>query len=296
MRTYFLAKIGGWMNSMPQDFINYGGSLGWISSSLSTENFPIFEEIYPSFDRFYILHEVVGSKGFRCFGEVREKIKVISTDLPLGKVYHNTAAGDLGPNEEEMNDVTFVNESLSWDPTKQELIITQPESYTPTKIEIPFDQQRHDAAVLAMKAVAKAVIEEEFDKKFAKLDLNCKIEEATFPYQYEDAVAYKANPEGEYPLLAALAESRDLTIEEIADRILGARGNHKTRLTSLISKMNEVKSKYKVLTTTSEMNLFYEEYLGIPMPFNQAVVEGRIVISADGEETRIVPYPKGFQF
>jgi hypothetical protein len=97
-------------------------------------------------------------------------------------------------------------------------------------------------------------------------------------------------------LLAALAESRDLTIEEIADRILGARGNHKTRLTSLISKMNEVKSKYKVLTTTSEMNLFYEEYLGIPMPFNQAVVEGRIVISADGEETRIVPYPKGFQF
>lgn len=283
------------MNSMPQDFINYGGSMGWLSYSLLTVNFTIFEEMYPSYDRFYVLNEIVGSKGFRSFGEIREKIKVLSTDLPLGKVYHNTAAGD-GAGEDELNEVTFVNESLSWDAEKQELIITAPESYTPTKIELPFDAQRHDAAVMAMKSVAKAVIEAEFDNRFSKLDLSCKIEEATFTYQYEDAVAYTANPEGDYPLLDALAESRDLTIEEISSRIISARDNHKTRLTSLIAKMNEVKSKYKVLTTTAQMNLFYEEYFGIQMPFLQAVAEGRVVIGVDGEETRIAPYREGLQF
>jgi len=298
-RTYFLAKAGSWMNSMPQEFINYGGSLGWLACSLAAENFILFEDVYSTStlsSRYYLLNELVASKGFRSFGEVRETIKLLSTDLGDGKVLQNTATGDAEVDDDFELKTSFTNETLSWDSENQELVVTPAETYTPEKVAIAFDTQRHDAAVLAMKAVAKAVIEEEFDKRFRKLDLSCTIEEATFPYQYEDAVAYKADPSGEYPFLSALAEARDLTVDEIATKIITARDQHKVRATKLLTDMNKVKQAYKVLTTTADMNRFYEDYLGIQMPFIQAIEEGRIVLKEDGSEIRTVEVKTGLQF
>lgn len=298
MRTYFLAKVGNWMNSMPQEFINYGSNLGWISSSLDSENFSVFEEIYRvtnTNSRYYLLNEIVGSKGFRSFSEVRENIKVLSTDLELGKVLMNTATGDAVTEDEDIElQTSFGNETLSWDAEKQELVITPPEVHTPSKIEIKFDQQRHDAAVLAMKVVAKAVIEEEYDKRLMLLDLNTNLEQATFEYQIEDANAYKLNPEGNYPFLSALAEARDLTLDELSTRIITAKDRHKARVTQLLVSMNEVKAKYKFCTTTAEMNRFYEDYLGVHMPMTQAIEDGRITF-VDGQEVR-QEVNKGYNF
>lgn len=298
-RTYFLAKAGGWMNSMPQEFINYGGGLGWLACSVASVNFILFEDVYAASSlssRYYIINELVATKGFRSFGEVRETIKLLSTDLGDGKVLQNTAVGDAEVDDDFELKTSFTNESLSWDAEKQELVVTPAPTYTPEKVSITFDQQRHDAAVLAMKAVAKAVIEEEYDKRFRKLDLSCTIEEATFPYQYEDAVAYKADPSGEYPFLSALAEARDLTVDEIATRIITARDQHKVRATKLLTEMNKVKQAYKVLTTTADMNRYYEDYFGIQMPFIQAVEEGRLILNEDGSEIRTVELKTGLQF
>lgn len=300
-RTYFLAKAGGWMNSMPQEFINYGGGMGWLACSLAKVNFEIFEMVYhrstPN-SKYYILNEMIACKGFRSFGEVRETIKLLSTDLEEGSVLWNTAIGDGVVDEESESgelETSFTNETLEWDPEEQKLVVTAAPKYKPEKIAVRFDQQRHDSAVLAMKAVAKAVIEEEFDRRFSKLDLNCAIEEASFVYQQEEAAAYAQNPEGDYPLLSAIAESRDLTIDEMVATINTAKDRHKKVVTRLLTEMNAIKKKYKECTTTHEMNRFYEDYLGIPMPFSQAVEEGRLILSEDGTETRQEVKP-GFQF
>ena len=299
MRIYFLAKAGKWMNSMTDEFINYGSSMEWLSCSLEQDNYKIFEEKYDEtnpLNRHYILNEMIASKGFRSFAEVRDTIKVLSTDLGDGSVLMNTATGDAELLEGEETKTGFTNTQFAWDPATRELIVTPAAEYTPTKVTVAMDQQRKDATVLAMKAVAKAVIEEEFDKRLSKLDLNNKLEEVTFVYQWEEAKAWEADNTVETPILSALATARDLTVEEMVAKINTARVGHKTKVTKLLQKMSEVKQAYKKQTTIPDMNRFYEDYFNIQMPFQQAVAEGRLILNDDGTETRTVQPKSGFNF
>jgi hypothetical protein len=292
MRTYYLAKAGKWMNSMPEEFVNYYSVLDWISFSVATTNKSIFEDTYrltnPQ-NRFYTLNEMVGSKGFRSFAEVRDTIKLIRTDLGDGEILDNTAAGGVDTDPDNESGVTNSwNPTLfAFDPQTTVLTVTQPDQNPGEKVAIPFDQQRKDATVLAMKAVAKAVVEEEFDNRLSKLDLNNILEEVTFVYQWEEAKAWEADNTAEVPILTALATARGLTVEEIVAKINTARVSHKTKVTKLLQKMAEVKQAYKNCTTIREMNRFYEDYFNIEMPQTQAVDEGRLVIDAEtGVETR----------
>lgn len=302
MRTYYLAKAGKWMNSMPEEFVNYYSVLDWISFSIATANRSIFEDTYritnPQ-NRFYILNEMVGSKGFRSFAEVRDTIKLIRTELDGGEILDNTAAGgvDTDPDNETNVTQTWEPTVFAFDPQTKFLTVTQPDTNPGEKVAIPFDQQRKDATVIAMKSVAKAVVEEEFDNRLAKLDLNNILEEVTFVYQWEEAKAWEADNTAEVPILTALATARGLTVEEMVAKINTARVSHKTKVTKLLQKMAEVKSAYKSCTTIKEMNRFYEDYFNIEMPQTQAVEEGRLVIDAEtGVETRTKVLGVGLAF
>ena len=292
MRTYFLAKAGKWMNSMTDEFINYGSSMEWLSCSLESDNYPLFEEMYDQhnpLNRHYILNEMIASKGFRSFAEVRDTVKLLKTELEDGSVLMNTAT--------EATETGFGSQDFQWDPITRELKLVPTEVYTPVKQEIAMDQQRKDATVLAMKAVAKAVIEEEFDKRLTKADLSNKLEDATFVYQWEEAQAWEADNTAEVPLLTALAAARDLTVEEMVARINTARVAHKTRVTKLIQKMAQVKQAYKNCITIPDMNRFYEDYFNVQMPFQQAVAEGRLVLDEEnGIEIRTKILGKGLNF
>jgi len=292
MRTYYLAKAGKWMNSMPEEFVNYYSVLDWISFSVATTNKSIFEDTYlitnPQ-NRFYILNEMVASKGFRSFAEVRDTIKLIRTDLDDGEILDNTAAGGVDTDPDNEGDVaqSWDHTQFAFDPQTTILTVTQPDTNPGEKISIAFDQQRKDATVLAMKAVAKAVVEEEMDRRLAKLDLNNTLEQVTFEYQWEEAKAWEADNTAEVPILTALATARGLTVAEMVAKINTARVNHKARVTTLLQKMAQVKQAYKNCTTIREMNRFYEDYFNIEMPQTQAVDEGRLTIDAEtGVETR----------
>lgn len=292
MRTYFLAKAGKWMNSMTDEFINYGSSMEWLSCSLETSNYPLFEEMYDQsnpLNRHYILNEMIASKGFRSFAEVRDSLKILRTELEEGSVVMNTAT--------EASETGFGSQDFTWDPITRELKLVPTQVYNPEKQEIAMDQQRKDATVLAMKAVAKAVIEEEFDKRLTKADLSNKLEDATFVYQWEEAKAWEADNTAEVPLLTALATARDLTVEEMVARINTARVGHKTRVTKLIQKMAQVKQAYKNCTTIAEMNRFYEDYFNVQMPFQQAIAEGRLTLDEEnGREITTKPVGVGLNF
>lgn len=292
-RTYFLAKVGKWMNSMTDEFMNYGGAMEWMAFSLDSENYRIFEEQYSEVlpkNRHYILNELVAIKGFRSFAEVRDSVKVLSTDFNGQSVLFNTAT-------EEEASTAFDAAQFAWDPETRELRVTAPTEVSPTKITMPMDQQRIDSAVIAMKMVAKAVIEEEFDKRLAKADLSNALEDASFVYQYEEAQAWKADNSAATPLLSALATARDLTVAEMVAKIDTARNNHKTRVTKLIQKMTEVKQAYKSCTTVQAMNRFYEDYFSVEMPFQQAIADGRLELDEEnGREVRTVALGKGLTF
>jgi hypothetical protein len=292
-RTYFLAKVGKWMNSMTDEFMNYGGAMEWMAFSLESSNYKIFEESYDESNprnRHYILNETIAIKGFRSFAEVRDTIKVLSTDFNGQNVLFNTAT-------EEEASTAFDAATFEWDSETRELTVTPPTEVEPTKVSMAMDQQRKDAAVLAMKAVAKAVIEEEFDKRLIKADLSNALEDASFVYQWEEAKAWEADNSVETPLLTALATARDLTVEQIVAKINTARNNHKTRVTKLIQKMAQVKQAYKICTTIPEMNRFYEDYFNVEMPFQQAIADGRLVLDEEnGREVRTQVLGIGLNF
>ena len=292
MRTYYLAKAGKWMNSMPEEFVNYYSVLDWISFSVATTNKSIFEETYhitnPQ-NRFYILNEMVASKGFRSFAEVRDSIKVIRTDLDGGEIIDNTAAGGVDTDEDNVSSVnnSWEPTTFAFDPQLKFLTVTQPVQNPGEKVTLPFDQQRKDATVLAMKAVAKAVVEEEMDYRLAKLDLNNTLEQVTFEYQWEEAQAWTADNTADVPILSSLATARGLTVEQMVAKVNTARVNHKARVTTLLQTMARVKQAYKNCTTIRDMNRFYEDYFNIEMPQTQAVDEGRLTIDSEtGVETR----------
>lgn len=58
-----------------------------------------------------------------------------------------------------------------------------------------------------------------------------------------------------------------------------------------MKQMNAVKYKFKIASSIKELNRLYEDYLGVAMPEQQAMEEGRVV-----EFERVVPVKVGFQF
>lgn len=275
-RFYFLTKGGKWMQSM-MTLINYGGTMEWMSFSVAYIDKPLFEELIGD-QKYYVLQKDVAIKGFRSFGEIRDHVKVYKADLENDKVaYYNSAMGDA--EDVELNFNSLEN------------------PVTAVKVEIPLDDNRIECVIEAMKVVAKAVIEEEFDKRLQKLDMGNHLEEMTFQFQYEEAVRYKQDNTAEVPLLSAVADARDLTKDEMADKIITARDSYRARITNLFKKMTEVKQVFKSCTSIVELNRAYEDYFNIPMREQQAVAEGRIVIDPEtGDGTRIKPLGVGLNF
>lgn len=275
-KFYFLTKGGKWMQSM-MTLVNYGGTMEWMSFSVASIDKPLFEELIGN-QKYYVLQQDVAIKGFRSFGEIRDHVKVYKADLAEDKVaYYNSAMGDADDVELEF--------------------ASQENPVTAVKVEMPLDDNRIQCIIEAMKMVAKAVIEEEFDKRLQKLDMGNHLEEMTFQFQYEEALKYKADDKADVPLLSAVAEARDLTKGEMADRIISARDSYRSRITNLFKKMTEVKQIFKSCSTIVELNRAYEDYFNIAMKEQQAVAEGRIVIDPEtGDGTRIKPLGIGLNF
>ena len=153
------------------------------------------------------------------------------------------------------------------------------------------DDERRTAVINAMRYVAKAVIEEEFDKKFMELDTNSQMESLSFELQYEEALAYNANEDADVPLLTALAEAREISVAEMAQKIISGRKVFKEKITNLLRQMTWLKAKFKNASTIRDLNRLYEDYFGVAMPETQAREEGRVV-----DFKRVVPVKIGLQF
>jgi hypothetical protein len=208
---------------------------------------------------------IMGFKGFKTFADIRDKIKIVEQEAN-GEVVAFQSEGIY--NSVEDNPAAGVK-----------------------KIVLEMDAERTNAVIGAMRIVAKAVIEEEFDKKFMELDTSSQMETLSFELQYEEALLYVKNNDADVPLLEALAEVREITLQEMADKIILARKSFKEKVTSLLKQMTEIKGKFKNASTIRDLNRLYEDYFSVAMPESQAIEEGRVV-----EFKRVVPVGIGLRF
>lgn len=261
-RVYFLTKDTT-LFSIIYDLRVLRSLLNWYAVSMPISEEGMFKEIVKG--KYYPLDPITGFKGFKTFADIRGKIKIVQQE----------ANGEV---------VAFQSEGV------YNSVENDPQGGV-NKIVLDVDDERRTAVVNAMRLVAKAVIEEEFDKKFMELDTSSNMESLTFELQYEEALNYIKDNNTDVPLLEALAETREISLDEMAEKIISARNSFKQKVTSLLKQMTEIKSKFKNASTIRDLNRLYEDYFSIAMPESQAIEEGRVV-----DFKRVVPVGIGLNF
>ena len=196
--------------------------------------------------------EDVGKWGVKHFGEVRAVVKVTDDD-PLSE------------------DDDYALEQL-------------PDGRT--KVELP--QARYDAAIEFMKTAAKLIIEDEYDRKF----LTLKAEESKLEqYLWDTQITESNNLEGETPLLNSIATAKGITVSEVATSVLAGNKTFNEKVQALYDAMLSLKQEFKSCATIKELNVLWQKYMGVPMPYTQMVEEG--LVNEDGSPQYVKP---GLQF
>lgn len=261
-RVYYLTKDTT-LFSIIYDLRVLRSILNWYAISMPASEELMFKEVVKG--KYYPMDPITGFKGFKTFADIRDEIKVVKQE----------ANGEV---------VAFQSEGIF------NAVEHNPDAGI-EKIIIVMDDERRNAVMNAMRYVAKAVIEEEFDKKFMELDTNSQMESLSFELQYEEASAYMRDENAEVPLLTALASAREISVQEMAHKIINGRQAFKKSITDLLAKMTWLKGQFKNAATIRDLNRLYEDYFGVAMPETQAQEENRVV-----DFKRVVPVKIGLQF
>ena len=157
-----------------------------------------------------------------------------------------------------------------------------------TKVELP--QERYDAAIAFMKVAAKLIIEDEYDRRFLTLKAEeSKIEQYLWNAQIEEA----NNLEGETPLLNSIATTKGITVSEVAESVLAGNKTFNEKVQTLYNAMLALKKEFKDCTTVRELNVLWQKYMGVTMPYAQMLEEPDIYLDEDGNPKPVNP---GLQF
>lgn len=258
-RLYFLTKDIRLSNSIHDLRVLYA-NMDWYAVSIPESEFVIFSTNVKG--KYYPIERDVAFKGFKSFADIRSETKVLKQEID----------GEL---------VSFDSEGIALAPDADE----------GKKVAVPMDEHRTECVMKAMKLIAKAVIEEEFDKRFMLLDTASTMEAMTFELQYEEAKAYKENANADCPLLREMSIARNVLLGDMVETVLSGRKKYKDQVVDMMKQMNAVKYKFKIASSIRELNRLYEDYLGVAMPEQQAMEERRVI-----DFERVVPVKVGFQF
>ena len=261
-RVYYLIKDTS-LFSIIYDLRVLRSILNWYAVSMPASEELMFKEIIKG--KYYPMDPITGFKGFKTFADIRDKIKIVEQE----------ANGEV---------VAFQSEGI------YNSVENNPEAGV-KKIILEMDDERRNAVISAMKIVAKAVIEEEYDKKFMELDTASNMESMSFELQYEEAKLYLENNSVDIPLLSSLAQSREITLQEMVEKVIDGRKNYKQSMIKLLSEMNSLKNKFKNASSIRDLNRLYEDYFSIAMPESQAIDEDRVV-----DFKRVIPVSIGLRF
>ena len=140
-----------------------------------------------------------------------------------------------------------------------------------------------------MKLSAKLIIEDEYDRKF----LSLKAEDSKLEQYFWNAQVTEANNlEGETPILNSIATAKGIAVSDVAASVLAGNKAFNEKALALYDAMVALKQKFTDCATIKELNVLWEDYLGVAMPQSQAIELGNV------EEDGWTPLPikSGLQF
>jgi len=143
------------------------------------------------------------------------------------------------------------------------------------KVKNPMTQSKIDNALSFMKKMAILVIEREFELRFKNFK-NCHdVEQESWAYQVPEAKQLVKDPDASTPFLNILAVTRGIDKTVLAKKVIENHDKYVLEYAALLGKYHAIKSQFKHCDNMWDMNILYEDYLNIGMPFIQAEKMGR---------------------
>lgn len=145
------------------------------------------------------------------------------------------------------------------------------------------------------KLIMRLHVQEVFQKRFDSLPINKNsVETVTWNQQVREAEAYLLNNTVATPALSALALARNITVADLANRVIAKANAYSLAIIDLLGQQQSIIDQISAVQTIEECNIICENLFGIPMPPQQAV---RLGLCFDNNGyTRKVPINYGIQF
>ena len=109
-----------------------------------------------------------------------------------------------------------------------------------------------------------------------------KLEQYLWNAQIEEA----NNLEGETPLLNSIAKAKGIEVSAVATSVLAGNKTFNEKVQALYDAMLSLKQEFKNCATIRELNVLWQKYMGVPMPYSQMVEEG---IAEEGGIPPVIP-------
>lgn len=121
-----------------------------------------------------------------------------------------------------------------------------------------------------MKALLRKILDDVYDKRFSQINLPVsKLEEISWAQQRSEAEAYVADNSVVTPLLTSLAQSRGITVNEMANRVISAIAAYNQEVATLLAKKQLVETEIKSCAGIEQLNILIHNRFGYNMPANQ---------------------------
>lgn len=156
---------------------------------------------------------------------------------------------------------TLANDQLS--------IVSSDEPSSVKKKYYLTDEDRENGTKF-MKVILRKMLDEVYDKRLEHLNLGVStLELLSWNTQYAEAKQHLETGASDTPMLQTLAEQRNITLTEMATKVVNAKNNFDNEVSKLLSKKQLIEKEIKDCTDMKELNILIHRRFGYNMPVNQ---------------------------
>jgi hypothetical protein len=144
-----------------------------------------------------------------------------------------------------------------------------------TKVKYQMTSEDISNTVEFMKTVIRMMLDDIYDKRFVKANLIVsELEYSTWEQQRIEAERYLQDSTSTVPLITALALSRNISVEQMANKIITAINTYNNAITELLSNKQMIETEIKSCASIADCNRLLHNRFEMNMPVNQMTEEG----------------------
>lgn len=157
---------------------------------------------------------------------------------------------------------TAANEQLN------NIVSSAEEEGVKVKYYLSDDDKSNGAAF--MKALLRKILDDVYDKRLTQINLSVsKLEEISWAQQRSEAESYSNDPSTPTPLLSALAQSRNITLNDMVSKVMSAISTYNQEVALLLARKQMIETEIKSCAGIEELNILIHNRFGYNMPAKQ---------------------------